>query len=123
MIKTDPIKPEHKKILDKLRELYIQSGGMPLYEPEDYGLNEFMKVESGIEIDFDYGVPHRMYTPDGYYMILGSSLAGDTKKFWELLNQEFNVEIIVPKRDDSKTSEFQLQTRSSGPIVLLTEKH
>ena len=69
----DIIKPEHKKILDKIRQLYIESGGKPLYEPEDFGLNPYSKSKSGIEIDFDYGVSHNMYTSDGYYTILGKS--------------------------------------------------
>lgn len=115
----EEIKSEHKKILDKIRQLYIESGGKPLNEPEDFGLNPHGKSKSGIEIDFDYGIPHNMYTPDGYYTILGSNLVGDTKKFWELLNQEFEVEIVKPKRNDGKVS-FQLQV--SGPIVRIKEK-
>lgn len=33
-MKIEPIKPEHKEILDKIRGLYIKSGGKPLGEPE-----------------------------------------------------------------------------------------
>lgn len=122
MFERKEIKPEHKKILDKLRELYIQSGGEPLYEPEDWGLNEFYKSGSGLEIDFDYGVPHNLLTPDGSYMILGSNVVGDTKKFWDLLNEAFEVEIIKPKRDDGKISGFEFQSQISGPIIRIREK-
>ena len=116
------IKPEHKKILNKIRELYIQSGGEPLHSPEDYGLNKLLKSEKGFEVDFDYGVPHYLYTPDGSYMILGSNVVGDTKKFWDLFNQAFHVEIIKPKRDDSKISTLEYQTQISGPVVRIREK-
>lgn len=112
-----PIKPEHKMILDKIRELYIIAGGKPLYEPEDFGLNEYGKSIDGIEIHFDYGVPSRMVTPDGYYVILGSCVCGDSEKFWELFTQEFETDIVMPKRDDSKTQYMQYQSQYSGPIV------
>ncbi len=99
MFEREVIKPEHRKILNKIRELYIQSGGEPLYEPS-----------SGLEIDFDYGVPHELYTPEGSYMILGSNVVGDTDMFWNLLNQTFEVEIVKPKRNNGASElEFQLQ--------------
>lgn len=122
MFEREEIKPEHKKILDKLRELYIQSGGEPMYEPEDFGLNDLRKSERGMEVDFDYGVPSSLYTPDGSYMILGSNRVGDTKKFWDLFNQAFNVEIIKPKRDDAKISGIEFQCQISGPIIRIREK-
>lgn len=116
------IKPQHKKILNKIRELYIQSGGEPLYEPEDYGLNDYQKSNRGFEVDFDYGVPQNLYTPDGSYHILGSSVVGYTRKFWQLFNQAFEVEIIRPKRDDKKISESEFQLQVSGPLVRIREK-
>lgn len=122
MFGRDAIKSEHKKILDKIRELYIESGGKPLYEPEDFGLNDLHKSDSGIEVNFDYGVPYKMYTPDGSYMILGSNVVGDTKKFWDLLNQVFEVEIIKPKRDDAKISGLEFQCQISGPVVRIRER-
>jgi hypothetical protein len=122
MFEREVIKPEHKKILNKLRELYIQSGGEPLYEPEDFGLNDLRKSGRGMEVDFDYGVPLEMYTPEGSYMILGSNRVGDTKKFWELLNQVFDVEIIKPKRNDEKISGLEFQCQISGPIIRIREK-
>lgn len=112
-----PIKPEHKEILDKIRELYIQSGGQPLYDPEDWGLNDSKKSIEGIEVSFDYGSPVEMFTPDGFYMILGSCVCADSKKFWELFTQEFDCKIVIPKRDDSKTPYLQYQLCNSGPLV------
>lgn len=117
MFEREVIKPEHKKILNKIRELYIQSGGEPLYEPEDFGLNNLRKSGSGMEIDFDYGVPHELYTPEGSYMILGSNVVGDTDMFWDLLNQTFEVEIVKPKRNDAGISELEFQLQISGPII------
>lgn len=122
MIKKE-IKPEYKRILDKIRELYIESGGKPLYEPEDFGLNQYGKSQRGIEVSFDYGIPERMHTPEGYYVILGSNVLGDLDKFWELFNQEFEVEIITPKRDDRKISEHGYLSEISGPVVRIREKH
>lgn len=122
MFERKEIKPEHKKILNKIRELYIQSGGKPLYEPEDFGLNAFYKSGEGMEIDFDYGVPHSLRTPDGSYTILGSNVVGDTKKFWDLLNEAFEVEIITPKRNDAKISELEFQLQYSGPVIRIRER-
>jgi len=119
------IKSEHKEVLNKLRELYVESGGRPLYIPEDWGLNEYGKSKEGLEIDFDYGVPGRLYTEEGYYMILGSNSVGNTDYFWKLLNEAFNVEILIPKRDDVETrkrSELEFQLNSSGPYVRITSK-
>lgn len=116
-MEIEPIKPEHKKILDKIRELYVESGGKPLGDPEAWGLNKNGKSIEGIEIYFDYGVPMRMFTPDGYYVILGSSVCGDYVKFWELFIKEFETFIVSPKRVDDKTPYVQYQTQYSGPVV------
>lgn len=75
-----------------------------------------------MEVDFDYGVPHEIYTPEGSYMILGSSVVGDTKKFWDLFNQAFEITIVKPKRDDSKISGMEFQTQISGPVIRIREK-
>jgi hypothetical protein len=113
----EPIKPEHKEILDKIRGLYIECGGKPLYKPEDWGLNEYGKSIEGIEVYFDYGVPTRMLTPDGYYVILGSCVCGNSEEFWELFTKEFETKIVLPKRDDSKTLYMAYQSQYSGPLV------
>lgn len=120
------IRPDHKKLLDRIRELYVESGGKPLYQPEEWGLNEFYKSRTGgIEVSFDHGVPEDMYTPEGSYTILGSNAAGDTKKFWKLFNQAFDVEVLTPQRNDVEVrarSEFEYQYGSSGPYVRITER-
>lgn len=116
-MKVEQIKPEHKKILDKIRELYIESGGKLSHKPEAWGLNEYEKSIDGIEISFDYGVPMRMLTPDGYYVILGSSICGDSEKFWGLFTGEFETRIIIPKRDDSNGHNIGYQSQYSGPVV------
>lgn len=119
-MRIEQIKPEHKKILDKIRELYIMSGGKLSYKPEDWGLNEHEKSIEGIEVRFDYGVPYRMYTPDGYYVILGSCVCGNSEKFWELFTKEFDTIIVVPKRDDSNGHDSKYQSQYSGPVVRIT---
>ena len=121
-MEIETIRSEHKRILDKIRELYIKSGGEPLNDPEDWGLNENEKSIRGIEVNFDYGIPSHMLTPDGYYMILGSSVCGDSEKFWELFTREFETEIVVPKRDDNKTPYMEYQCCYSGPLVRIRER-
>lgn len=118
------IRPDHKGLLDTIRELYVESGGKLLYKPEDWGLNEVHKSTEGIEVDFDYGVPHNMYTPEGSYVILGSNTVGDKKKFWELFNQAFNVEVLIPQRNDAevRTTCLKFQCRLSGPYVRITKR-
>ncbi len=118
------INSEHEKILSKIYELYIKSGGKPFLEPGNWELNEFGKKSSeGIEIQFDYGVPMRMLTPDGHYGILGGCLCGNNNRFWEFFTQEFEVIVIMPKRDDCKTSELSYMTSYSGPLVRITQKY
>ena len=121
--------PDRKKLLDKIRELYVESGGKPLSEPEYFRLNELYKSKTGgIEIDFDYGVPQNMYTPEGSYTIntiLGNNEVEDRKKFWELFNQAFDVEVLTPQRDDAEVrarSESEYQPNYSGPYVRIKER-
>ena len=117
-----PIKSEHKKILDRIRELYIESGGRPFDEPEAWGLNKFEKSNNGIQVHFDYGSPDRMYTPDGGYMILGGHIQGDHEKFWESFFREFEVVTVVEKRNDGNVSELEYLSQYSGPIVRITQR-
>lgn len=117
-----PINPEHKKILDKIRELYIASGGKPFYDPEDFGLYEHDKSNGGVQIHFDYGSPDRMYTPDGGYVILGSHIMGNQDKFLELFTAEFEVVTIVEKRNDGKITWGDYLSQYSGPVVRIISR-
>lgn len=126
---SEEIKPEHKGLLEKIRALYRESGGEPGYGPEEWGIDKYHKSKTGIEIDFDYGVPYTMSTPEGSYQIIGSGLVGDTNKFLELFNQAFDVEILSQKRNDDEVmarsgldSKSEYQTTPSGPYVRITEK-
>ena len=116
------IRPEHKEMLDKIRELYIISGGKPFYDPEDFGLNEYDKSNGGIQVHFDYGSPDRMYTPGGGYVILGGHIMGDQDKFWELFTAEFEVVTIVEKRNDGKIPWSNYINQCSGPVVRITPR-
>ncbi len=112
-----PIIPEHKVILDKIRELWIESGGRPISSPEVWGLNNTDKSDKGIEILFDYGCPHFMYTPDGFYTIIGGGFIANTDKFWELFTKEFKIEAVTPARDENKISVDEYVNNFSGPVV------
>jgi len=48
-------------------------------------------------------------------------MCGNTKKFMTTIEETFNVEIIVPKRDDSKVSEYEYQACRSGPVIRISE--
>lgn len=120
------VKPEHKPILSRIRELFVKSGGVPLYQPEHFGLNTTSRSRTGgLEVQFDYGVPSRLFTSDGYYVILGSNTVEDVKAFWDLFTRAFQVEILEPQRDDAevrKRDEFEYLTSQSGPYVRIAER-
>lgn len=125
---SEPIRPEHKKYIVKIRELWVRSGGRLWHEAEEWGLNTFGRKagEPGsIELSFDYGVPHRLCVDDGEYVVLGSCGGGDLEEFWRLLNEAYTVHIVRPKRDDAvvrRTNPVAYQTQHSGPLVALVEK-
>ena len=123
--------PQHEKLLNKIRELYIQCGGRMLYTPEEHNLNNLIPIEasltSGIEVSFDYGTPNMMCTPEGGYVILGSNNILSTGKddFWKVFNETFDVQILIPKRNERETykrSYDEFQNTLSGPYVLIKEK-
>lgn len=119
------IKPEHKKILNTIRSAYEQGGAELLYKPEDFGLNPFEKSGDGsITVNFDYGVPMRLITPDGSYVILGSHSGGNAS-YEELiarLRENFDIEEVEPQRNDTEVrmrSEYEFQMHYSGPKIKL----
>lgn len=113
---TKKIIPEHKRILDMLRALYVKSGGELCHKPEEWGLIPFGRSEEGLEIDFHNGVPENLYTTEGHYIIFGShQLKADTIEFWRLLNENFKVETLIPERGVNETN-------YTGPLVRIKEK-
>lgn len=109
----------HNSIISKIRELWMRSGATHLGTPCYWDKNDITKY---IGIEFDYGYPMTLCTPEGAYRIIGGSVNGDYEQFWALLNETFVVEIVKPKRDDKITSYFKCQTLCSGPVVKLSEK-
>lgn len=108
----------HKVMLEKIRELAIQAGWELTETPEQHGLNEYMTSETGgIEIEFDYGSPMRMLTSIGSYVILGSCICGDNKKFKTLFDNTFATTVVRPQRDDDKTPYLEYQLNHSGPTI------
>lgn len=114
--------PTYKLLLEKLRDLWCETGGELWSRPEEYGFDESRKSKNGIEIDFDYGTPNKMYTPDGSYVILGSCMCGKINEYMKNIEETFNVEIVVPLRDDSKCSDIKFQLERSGPVIRISEK-
>lgn len=93
---TKKIIPEHKRVLDILRALYVKSGGELLHIPEEWGLIPYGRLEEGLEIDFHYGVPVNLYTTEGY-------------------NENFEVEILISDRGSHETN-------YTGPLIRIKEK-
>lgn len=120
---VEEIKPEHKRVLNQIRAAYVNAGAKLSETPEQFGLNERHKSYDGtLQLSFDYGTPHYLYTADGTYVVAGSHLRGDYEEFMGNLRKEFDVEIIKPQRDDSKVSRLEYQLQASGPLVRLTPK-
>ncbi|MBA7490364.1 hypothetical protein ES702_00902 [subsurface metagenome] len=125
------INPEYRKVLDTIRTLYQESGMRPMYEPEEFGVDKFLKSQEGLEVIFDQGYARKLLTPEGGYEITGgASGGGDTEKLWQLFNEAFDVEVVVPKKGDSKLLQQEaLKKRgliglktSPGPLVRIKEK-
>ena len=109
--------PEHRPILDKIRELWQQSGGECAHHYDAHGLNTYYPSKDGIVLIFDYGCPYRLAVPEGYYVPTGGGMVGDTKKFWQLFCEAFDTDIIKPQRNDNEVSRLEFQCAPSGPMV------
>jgi hypothetical protein len=122
---SEQIRPEHKRYIERIRELWGQSGGVRFYDWRGYDLNPHGQkaTEAGVvELLFDYGVPVYLCFAEGCYSPIASYTIADTEKFWRLLNEAYAVHIITPTRDHSKTSPLDFQLQYSGPLVALVEK-
>jgi hypothetical protein len=93
---TQLIPRQYHDLMSEIRELYQISGGIPLYKPEEYGLYRSVKSLDGLVVDFNSNDPVRLYTPEGYYRVLGSHVRGDVDKFWRLLNDKFELTPVEP---------------------------
>ena len=86
------IHEEDKALLDKIRSLFIESGGKPLYEPEDYGIGR--ETSDNARLRVTYGNPDELLTKRGKYHVTGSCVCCDADIFFGLLEQHFNVVMI-----------------------------
>lgn len=88
--------PEIGDIVDSIRRLYEQCGARLLYQAYEYGINrmyEHLKSNSGEpELSFYGGIPDLLHTKDGYIIICGSHMGGNTDKFLQLFKRDFATE-------------------------------
>jgi hypothetical protein len=118
----EEVKPEHKKYIDRIRELWGQSGNGS--SKIGYDLNPYYHraSESGaVQLLFDYGFPVRLCFAEGSYTAIGSGVVVDTDAFWRLLNNAYTVHVVEPQRDDSKVDRLTYQCGYSGPLVALEQ--
>ena len=104
-----------------------------MHKPEGFGVNQRCKSPGGIIVSFDHGVPTRLATPEGSYIILESGPIGDTgrfdtERFWNLLNEGFYVEVIRHQGNDKELrsegpgGKLEYRLSDSGPLVRIKEK-
>lgn len=92
------ISEEAIKIINTVRDLFVQAGGRPLGKPEEYGCNSsYHSTQSEFEFvtDSDHRTPVRLRTPQGEYVILGSFCPPeDVETFWASLTEVFEMELL-----------------------------
>lgn len=91
-----PVDPDHRRIIERLRELIVASGG----EPRDGGLEEVLTLTpqgtaSGdvLELSFLYWAPSILYAKERAYFVTGGCIRPKITTFWELFLREFDVAI------------------------------
>lgn len=110
--------PERRAVIDRIRELFIEAGGKPLY-PVNYRCNRYHFKEEVVSLLFDYGHPVELCAPEGGYSPIGSAVGCDRREFMRLLEEAFETRVIRPQGDDSKTPYLQYQLDYSGPLIEL----
>ncbi len=86
------IHDEDKAMLDKIRALFVEAGGEPLYSPEEFGIG--IETSDIPHLRVVCGNPHRLLTKRGKYTVTGSCLFCDADIFFNLLEQNFKVNMI-----------------------------
>lgn len=112
----------YQRIVQTIRDTFVETGGRLLYEPDDFGLNTCYPSRDGKTLlVFDYGCIHDLATPEGTITPIGSCVIGDRDRCFELLVERLGLVVVKPQRDDSKTDYFSYQVRASGPTMEVTK--
>lgn len=119
---TNPIPARYQRIVQTIRDTFVETGGKLMYKPEDFGLNEFYPSRDGKTLlVFDYGSIHELVTPEGTITPIGSCVMGNSDRCFELLVERLGLVVVKPQRDDSKTDYLSFQLRESGPTMEVTK--
>jgi len=123
--KNMDIRKDHKAVLDRLRDMYIQSGGESYNEPEAWGLDDRVVTsgdDSHYTLEMDGGHPYRLHTNIGCYVIIGGHCGGDGKQFIRLLDREFNISVLTPRYSIDDGDERHPMLRWPGPTLVISMK-
>ncbi|MCK4589105.1 MAG: hypothetical protein KAT77_01585 [Nanoarchaeota archaeon] len=121
------INPEHKRLIDTIRDLFIQAGGKykTLGGP-DYKLKSYPRSKDGPVLYFQDGLPLFLYFPEGSYNVLGNNRLYSTEtveKFRKLFDATFRTE-EVPGSFQTKpfSGPHGTPDLESGPHLKILEK-
>jgi hypothetical protein len=105
----------HQNVINKILELWSKAGNGSL----QFGLDDSHHYKN-VEMFFDYGSPHYVYTKHGRYFAVGMVNISDTNLFMELIQKTFNVKVLSEQRKTPCSGvDFQ---RPSGGLIRLNEK-
>lgn len=119
-----PCIPErYAEVIRILRDTLVECGGRPLYEPEDFGLNEFYPSRSGrVELRMDYGSVNELYTPEGSIQPYGSHCCASDPTFLDKLIERLQLEVKTPQRNDKDVDYLTYQLSASGPTFFVNHQ-
>lgn len=122
----EPIRADHHEVLERLRYMYVQSGGKMLDNPDVWGLNENEKISTLRDGDFalvmDGGHPYQLVTNIGYYMVIGGLIGGDGYQFMRLLYREFTIRVLHLRHCINDGDDRHPTLRWPGPTLIITTR-
>jgi hypothetical protein len=91
---SDKIPEKYMKIINRIREIYTETGSKLFYKSEDYGgFNQYHGSKDGqCGIMMYWDAVHELKTPEGSNPVLGSRRCGDDQKAFDMIKEEFGLE-------------------------------
>lgn len=120
---SEHLRAEYVEVVDTIRHLIEESGGYIENKTESLSPCTAFRSPMGVILEFEYGKPYKLYTPDGSpLLIVSGDSKGDYDKFMELFDDKFEYDVIKEKRDDTavfKRSRDDFRYNLSGPQLLI----